>query len=335
MAQTVSVDELTEIVSRILVGHGVRPDNATPVAETVAAAERDGAASHGLLRLPGYVATLRSGWVDGNATPAVVDVAPGLVATDAANGFAQPALRASAPLLRDKARSQGIAALAIRDSHHFAAVWPDIEPFAVDGFITLAVVNGRRRMVVWDGKRKIFGTNPMGFACPRPGKLPLVWDQASSVMAQGEILLAAQHGEKLPAGVALDAEGNPTIDPQAMLDGGSVLPFGERKGSSIAFMVEVLAAALTGGNFGFEDRSADYPGAQTSKAGQTVILIDPTRLPGNRFFERIESLFAAIAESGVSRLPAERRYAQRERSLRDGIVLSDRQATSLQQLLNV
>ena len=333
MPQTVSVDELTDIVSRILVRHGVRPDNAAPVAETVVAAERDGAASHGLLRLPGYVATLRSGWVDGDATPVVVDAAPGLVATDAANGFAQPALRASAPLLRDKAGSQGIAALAIRDSHHFAAVWPDLEPFAVDGFIVLAVVSGRRRMVAWDGKQKIFGTNPMGFACPRPGKLPLVWDQASSVMAQGEILLAAQHGEELPAGVALDAEGNPTTDPQAMLDGGSVLPVGGHKGSSIAFMVEVLAAALTGGNFGFEDRSAEYPGAQTSKAGQTVILIDPTRLPGNRYFERIESLFAAIADSGVSRLPAERRYAQRERSLRDGIALSDRQAAKLEELL--
>jgi len=333
MPSTVSIDELTDIVSRILVRHGVRLDNAAPVAETVVAAERDGAASHGLLRLPGYVTTLRSGWIDGNATPVVVDAAPGLIATDAANGFAQPALRASAPLLRDKARSQGIAALAIRDSHHFAAVWPDIEPFAVDGFIALAVVNGRRRMVVWDGKRKVFGTNPMGFACPRPGRLPLVWDQASSVMAQGEILLAAQHGEELPAGVALDAEGNPTTDPNATLDGGSVLPFGGHKGSSIAFMVEMLAAALTGANFGYEDRSGEYPGAQTSRAGQTVILIDPARLPGNRFFERIESLFAAIADSGVSRLPAERRYAQRDRSLRDGIALSDRQAASLQELL--
>jgi delta1-piperideine-2-carboxylate reductase len=94
------------------------------------ASERDGSLSHGLLRLPGYVATLKSGWVDGRAVPVVIDAAPGLVATDAADGFAQPALHASAPLLRDKARHQGIAAVAIRDSHHFAALWPDIEPFA-------------------------------------------------------------------------------------------------------------------------------------------------------------------------------------------------------------
>jgi delta1-piperideine-2-carboxylate reductase len=114
------------------------------------------------------------------------------IVVDAANGFAQPALRASTPLLRDKARRQGIAAAAIRDSHHFAALWPDVEPFAEEGFIALAVVNGRQRMAVWDGKRKILGTNPMAFTCPRPGHKPLVWDQASSVIAQGEVLLAVQ-----------------------------------------------------------------------------------------------------------------------------------------------
>jgi LDH2 family malate/lactate/ureidoglycolate dehydrogenase len=100
------------------------------------------------------------------------------------------ALQASAPLLRDKARHQGIAAVAIRDSHHFAALWPDIEPFAGEGFIALAVVNGRQRMAVWDGKRKVLGTNPMAFACPRPGHKPIVWDQAASVIAQGEVLIA-------------------------------------------------------------------------------------------------------------------------------------------------
>ena len=251
----------------------------------------------------------------------------------AANGFAQPALRASAKLLRDKARRQGIAAAAIRNSHHFAAVWPDIEPFAAEGFIALALVNGRRRMVVWDGKRKVLGTSPMGFACPRPGKPPLVWDQASSVMAQGDVLLAAQRGETLPDGVGLDADGRPTTDPRAVLYGGSALPFAGHKGSSIAFMIEIVAGALTGGCFGFEDRSGEYPGAQTSKAGQTIILIDPLLVPGNRYFERIESLFAAVAESGVERLPAERRYARREQALRDGIALSDRDWARLQELL--
>ncbi len=254
------------------------------------------------------------------------------MATEAANGFAQPAL-ASAPLPREKAQRQGIAAVAIRNSHHFAAVWPDIELFAAEGFIALAMVNGRQRMVVWGGKRKLLGTSPMAVACPRPGTLPLVWDQATSVMAQGEILLAAHRGEILPEGVGLDADGRPATDPREVLDGGSILPFGGHKGSSIAFMIEILAGALTGGCFGFEDRSGDYPGAQTPKAGQAVILIDPMRVPRNHYFERIERLFTAVTESGVERLPAERRYAQRERSLRQGIVVSDRNWPMLQRLL--
>ena len=268
MPQRVSVGTLTDLVVRIFLHHGVSAENAGPVAETIVSAERDGAASHGLLRLPGYISTLQSGWVDGRALPVVTDAAPALVATEAANGFAQPALRASATLLRAKAHNQGIAAVAIRNSHHFAALWPDIEPFAAEGFIALAMVNGRQRMVVWGGKRKLLGTSPMAFACPRPGRLPLVWDQASSVMAQGELLLAAQRDDILPEGVGLDAEGRPTTDPHAVLDGGSLLPFGGHKGSSIAFMIEILAGALTGGPFGFEDRLHEYPGAQTPKAGR-------------------------------------------------------------------
>src|SRR6267378_4158302 len=109
MPHTVSAIELTDLVVRVFRRHGVSADNAGPVAETVVAAERDGALSHGLLRLPGYVSTLKSGWVDGRAVPVVTDAAPGLVAAEVANGFAQPALRASVPPLREKARRQGIA----------------------------------------------------------------------------------------------------------------------------------------------------------------------------------------------------------------------------------
>jgi len=161
MPQTVSVGELTDLVVRVFLRHGVSGENAGPVAETVVAAERDGAVSHGLLRLPGYVSTLKSGWVDGRAVPVVTDAAPGLVATEAANGFAQPALRASAPLLREKARRQGISAVAIRNSHHFAAVWPDIEPFAAEGFIALAMVNGGSSFQIFEDASCVAGRGPM------------------------------------------------------------------------------------------------------------------------------------------------------------------------------
>src|SRR3954451_11756969 len=138
MPQTVSVRKLTDLVIRVFLRHGVSADNIRPLAETVVAAERDGTASHGLLRLPGYVATLKSGWVDGRAVPVVIDAAPGLVATDARKGFTQPALRASAQLLREKPPRQ--VSPPQQSVTRTISLWPDIEPFAVDGFIALALV---------------------------------------------------------------------------------------------------------------------------------------------------------------------------------------------------
>ena len=110
--------------------------------------------------------------------------------------------------------------------------------------------------------------NPKAFACPR-GKGPkLVWEQASSVLAQGEVPRARQAGHAVARGVGVDAAGRPTEDQAAILDGGALLPFGGHKGADMALMIEVLAAALTGGRFGFEDRSGAYPGARTSNAWQ-------------------------------------------------------------------
>lgn len=332
MSQYLSLDQLNAILVGILERAGLSPHNAAIVAGVIAAAERDGAHSHGLMRVPGYLSTLASGWIDGRAVPSVVDAAPGVVTADARNGFAQVALAAARNLLLDKVRATGIATLSIYNSHHFAALWPDIEPIATDGFIAITCVNTRSRILVWDGKRKLLGTNPMAFACPRQDKLPLVWDQASSVVAHGEVLLSARTGHQLPDGAGRDAQGQPTNDPHAVLAGGAIAAFGGHKGSALALMIEVLSAALTGGRFGFDDLSADYPGAQTSNAGQCVIVIDPTRSAASAFGERVEVLFDQLAASGVSRLPAERRYRQRARSIEKGIEIADDDWTLLKGL---
>jgi len=332
MSKVFTVDELAALVASVFERYGVSPENARIVAGVVAAAERDGSRSHGLFRLPGYVSTLKSGWIDGRAVPVVTDAAPGLVAVDAANGFAQPALAAGAPMLRKKARTQGIAALAIRNSHHFAALWPDVEPFAEEGFLALAFVNARSRVAPWGARKKFFGTNPMAFACPRPGGPPLVWDQASSVVAQGEVLLAATQGHAIAEGIGLDSAGNPTTDPKAVLDG-AMLPFGGHKGSAIAFMVEILSAVLTGGRFGYQDKSAAFPGALTTNAGECVILIDPSRTGGDDVGTRLGELFENLVATGVDRLPGDTRYARRRKSLQEGIAIPDDTYAMVQKFL--
>src|ERR1700743_3533623 len=107
--QHIAYDDLVALLQQVFQGHGTSAQVARVLAENCASAERDGAHSHGIFRIPGYVSTLASGWGDGQAVPVVEDVASGFVRVDAANGFAQPALAAARELLVEKARSAGIA----------------------------------------------------------------------------------------------------------------------------------------------------------------------------------------------------------------------------------
>jgi delta1-piperideine-2-carboxylate reductase len=325
----IAVAELQALVEQTLVSHGVTPANAPVIAATIVSAERDGSRSHGLQRLPGYLSSLKSGWVDGKAEPIVEEAAPGLLKVDARNGFAQVALvRASAPL-RAMVERQGTATMATANSHHFAALWPDVEPFATDGYIVLSMIHSRARIVAWGGTKKVLGTNPMAFGCPRKGKLPIVWDQASSIMSQGDVLLASSAKRQLPPNIGVDADGRPTTDPDAILQGGALLPFANAKGGSIAFMIEILSAALSGANFGFEDTSSGLPGALTSNAGQFMLLIDPRRIGGAAFVDRVELLVKHLFAAGTGRMPGDHRYARRLVAEREGVEIADEMFASL------
>ena len=334
MARFVTEPELTRLVERVLTRHGMAQRIASIIARTCVAAERDGVASHGLFRVVGYVSTLKSGWVDGNAVPVLDEnTAPSVVRVDARNGFAQPALELAKQPAIDKARTTGICTVAIRDSHHLAALWPDVEMFAREGLIALAFVSSVRRVVPWGGRKPVYGTNPMAFAVPRENGDPLVFDQASSVMAYGDVRIAAEAGHELPVGVGVDRNGQPTANPRAIIDGGALLPFGGHKGSSIAMMIEVLAAALTGGNFSFESDLSHHPGAQTPRTGELVLVVDPQRTGAQNFARRIEDLVTELHASGQSRLPGDRRYRNRAESNAHGILVTDNMMQHLDALL--
>ncbi len=315
--------ELCELLAEIFTRHGTSPEVAAALARNCAAAQRDGAESHGVFRMPGYVSTLRSGWVDGRAVPVVEDAGPAFLRVDARNGFAQPALAAAAPLAIARAHRAGACVIGLHDSHHFGALWLDVEPFAEQGLVALAVVNSMAVVVPHGGSSPVFGTNPMAFAAPRATGHPLVFDQAASTMAHGDVRIAAREGRDLPDGVGLDRDGDPTRDPNAILDGGALLPFGGHKGACIAMMIEVLSAALTGGSFSFEVDWSNHPGAQTPRTGECVILIDPAKTGSlARFTRRVEDLIAAMRAAGQERLPGDRRYANRERSVHGGIPIA-------------
>ncbi|HCT06399.1 Ldh family oxidoreductase [Pseudomonas sp. P7548] len=316
---TIGFAKLVALLHAIFVRHGTSPEVAAILAHNCASAERDGAHSHGIFRIPGYLSTLASGWVNGKAVPVVTDVASGFVRVDAGNGFAQPALEAARALLVEKARSAGIALLAIHNSHHFAALWPDVEPFAEQGLVALSVVNSMTCVVPHGADRPLFGTNPIAFAAPRADGLPIVFDLATSAIAHGDVQIAARKGERLPPGMGVDSLGQPTQDPKAVLEGGALLPFGGHKGSALSMMVELLAAALTGGNFSFEFNWADHPGARTPWTGQLLILIDPSKTAGQSFAERSQELVRQMHAAGLRRLPGDRRHRTRARSDQQGI----------------
>lgn len=331
---TVRIDftELVALLQQVFERHGTSSQVAAILAHNCASAQRDGAHSHGVFRIPGYLSTLASGWVNGKAQPKVSDVASGYVRVDADNGFAQPALAAARQLLVDKARSAGIAMLAIHNSHHFAALWPDVEPFAEQGLVALSVVNSMTCVVPHGADRPLFGTNPIAFAAPRADGPPIVFDLATSAIAHGDVQIAARKGERLPPGMGVDSLGQPTQDPKAILEGGALLPFGGHKGSALSMMVELLAAALTGGNFSFEFDWSSHPGARTPWTGQLLIVIDPSKTTGQDFAQRSQELVRQMHGAGLRRLPGDRRHRARALAQVEGIELEAEQLSQLRAL---
>lgn len=323
MPRRVQFEELCEILTRIFQSVGTPQDTAALLAENCAACERDGAKSHGIFRMKGYVDSIRSGWVDPAARPEVEDVAPSFVRVDARNGFAQPALAAARSLAIGKAHQTGACILTLRHSHHLSALWPDIEPFAEAGLIALSVVNSMAVTVPYGAKRPLLGTNPIAFAAPAAGRAPFVFDMATSAWAHGDIQIARREGHPLPEGVGVDADGEPTREPARVLDGGALLPFGGHKGSALSMMIELLGAALTGGQFSSEVDWSGYPSAATPLTGQFILLIDPALSGGSPFTLRASDFMSSLSAAGLKILPGERRRRNRAESLKNGIVLTD------------
>lgn len=317
---TMTLDEVLTLARDCLSANGCDDNNARAVAATVMAAERDGAASHGLFRLPGYVASLRSGKVNGAAKPVIENLAPAVVRADGNCGFAPLALEASRGPLIDCARSQGIGALALTNIHHFAALWIEVEALAQSGLVAFAFTAYKPALAPAGSTQPLFGTNPMAFGWPRGDKPPMVFDQASAAMARGEIMIAARDGHELPAGVGVDNDGNPTTDPNAILEGGAMLPFGGYKGSAIAMMVELLVAGLIGQDFSFEAALNDNNDGGPPRGGELVIAIDPAHFGDpDEWLQHAEAFFERYNSLQGTRLPADRRYTNRVHHTKNGV----------------
>ncbi|MFP4374154.1 MAG: Ldh family oxidoreductase [Spirochaetaceae bacterium] len=318
----ISLDEVHELAERACLTAGFSSAHAAAIARTVTAAERDEAVSHGLFRIPFYVRGLREAGVSPDAEPEFSRTAPAVLRVDARYAFAPLALERGTPRLAERARDAGIAALSVVNAYNVAALWPEVERLAADGLVAMAFTASLSYVAPAGGTEPLYGTNPMAFAWPREGRPPLVFDQASSASARGEIQVRMRDGTSIPEGWAIGPDGRSTTDPAAAL-AGAQLPFGGHKGSSIALMVELLAGALLGDLFSFEATMADTADTGVPRGGELIIAMAPERFApdGNRSAQlaHAERLFERVRAQQGARLPADRRYAARRRSERRGI----------------
>ena len=313
--------DLEALIARALEASNTNAANAVSVARALAQAEIDGQKGHGLSRVPSYAAQAGTGKVDGHATPTLRRTRAATVMIDVANGFAYPAFDLAIAELPAIAAETGIAAAGFVHSHHFGVAGRHVERLAEKGLVALAVSNTPQAMAAWGGKRAVFGTNPIAFAAPRRGAPPLVIDMALSEVARGKIVTAAQKGEPIPLGWAVDAEGRPTTDAKAAL-AGTLVPAGGAKGAALALMVETLAVALTGANFAFEASSFLDAKGPPPGAGQLLIAIEAGGFAGAEVFsDRLTALADAIEADDGTRLPGSRRITLREQARRDGIAV--------------
>lgn len=312
-----STDEAAELIVSVLTRCRTSEHNARAVARALVGAELAGQSGHGLRRLAAYAAQAMTGKVDGMAIPTAEWTRPGALAVDAAHGFAFPAIELAVDRLPEAVRAQGIVIAGIRRSHHCGVPGLTVEALAQAGIVALMVANAPAAMAPWGGRRPLFGTDPIAFAAPVAGSEPVVIDLSLSRVARGKIMAAAQMGEPIPEGWALDKDGQPTTSASEAL-AGTMVAMGEAKGAALAIMVEMLSAGLTGANFAFEATSYfDAEGAPPG-TGQSIIGIDPGAF-GLGAGERFALLARLIEETEGARLPGRRRQALRQSLSEDRI----------------
>ncbi|MCI2393843.1 Ldh family oxidoreductase [Aliiroseovarius sediminis] len=328
----VSIDALTERVTAIIANAGFSADHAAALARTIVAGERDGCKSHGIYRIAGCLRTLEAGKVVPDADPVVAEPDGAIVRVDAKGGFANLAFTRGLPVLAEQARKSGLAAMVINDCVHFAALWPEIEDITAEGLAGMAMCPSYATVAPAGGTQPLLGTNPFAFGWPREGQPPYVFDFATSVVARGEVELYRRAGDPLPDGWALDADGQPTNDPEAALDG-AMLPFGGHKGSAISTMIELLAGAMIG-DF-TSDTALEWLGTTTiaPRHGELILAFDPARFAGGRADPRAtaEAFIGAIEGQGA-RLPGQRRFAARDKAMNEGIALTAAEFEELDRL---
>lgn len=323
----IKANTLREFYVTLLQAVNTPPEEAGITADALIDADLHGLETHGALRIPSYIKAAKAGRLEASNPPFIEWNKKAVSLVDGNNGWGQPGAVMAVREVINNAKLHGVGAVAIKNTNHIGACGYYARMIAENGLAGFVTTNSSPNMPPWGGREPVLGTNPICFSAPSPGENIVVVDMATSVVAKGKILLAAEKGESIPEGWALDKDGYTTTDPKAAL-GGYLLPVGGPKGYGLALFADIFSGVLSGANFG--NKICGMLGKGTDRAGVGAFMwaIDIELFGVEGFYERMEELISMVTGAkladGIQRiyLPGEiEKQTAEERSL-NGILIS-------------
>lgn len=310
----------------LLTASSVPPTSAALIAQCLLAADLRGIDTHGMLRLPSYLARIRANVLSATAEPIFTSIAPCVGQVDGQNAFGFLSAHLGMQKAIKMAQTYGIGMVSVKHSNHFGmSAW--IVQQALDaGMCSLVFTNSSPALAAWGGREKMLGVSPLAAGAPGPkgARKDFVLDMAPSVAARGKVYKALRRGEKIPVEWALDKEGKRTEDPKEALEG-VMLPMGGPKGSGLSIMMDVFSGVLSGSAFGGEV-TGPYDPSNKADVGHFLVAIKPGLFVGEEEFrERLGVLYDRVTGckkmEGVERIyfPGEIEGLEAERRKRQGI----------------
>ena len=287
----VAVDRLSAFARDVFVAAGMAPEHAQSVAEILVWANLRGVDSHGVLRIPRYLAMIDHGRMNPRPDIRVAreTVASALVDADRATGLV--AMPWAMERAIDKARGVGVGWVLVRSITHAGAIGYYTLQAARAGMAGLAFVSSVPNMAYHGARKASIATSPLAIAVPGAHHAPLMLDMATAVVAWGKIAHARDQGTALPEGWALDREGSPTTDPS---EANIPLPLGGPKGAGLSVMMECLISLMVGNPIISEDLLDPKPGDQHRQNG-LVVAVDIAAFTDPREYEaQVDRLVEAL-----------------------------------------
>ncbi len=325
----ISANSLQGFAEQVFIAAGCGREEARSVAYHLVDANLTGHDSHGIGKLPEYVQAISEGRARIGELGEIVIDSGAIIVLDGRRGMGQVLAARMMDLGIARSHELGAAVTGLRNAHHIGRIGAWAEQCAARGCISIHFVNvtGHTPYVApFGGRDGRLATNPMTIGVPATGHPPIILDFATSKVAWGKLFVANAKGEPAPEGAVIDSAGQPTLDPAVVMKPptGAILPFGEHKGSGIAFLCEVLAGALTGGG----TNNATAPRDNTAINNMLSIIIDPAAVGDTSQFRAdvdaaIDWVKASPPRQGVDEVLIAGEPERRTRAIRrrDGIPL--------------